>query len=66
MKKKIFVTYDEKNNGVTVKLSEMDQEKFTSLSSSIYPVKNKWGKQGWTIVKLNEIREELLTKILTR
>ena len=54
IKKKIFATYDEKHNRVTVKLSEIDQDNFSSLSSSIYPVNNKWGKQGWTFNKIEQ------------
>lgn len=38
VKNKIFATYDEKNNRVTVKLSECEQDNFSSLDSQIYPV----------------------------
>ncbi|MDO6602121.1 MmcQ/YjbR family DNA-binding protein [Arenibacter palladensis] len=65
IKKKIFATYDEKHNRVTVKLSEIDQDNFSSLSSSIYPVNNKWGKQGWTFIELSQVNPELLSKVLT-
>ncbi|MBW8198482.1 MmcQ/YjbR family DNA-binding protein [Flagellimonas abyssi] len=64
VKNKIFATYDEKNNRVTVKLSECEQDKFSSLDSQIYPVDNKWGKQGWTFIDLSEVNQDLLTKIL--
>ena len=65
IKKKIFATFDEVNNKVTVKLTEIDQDNFSSLTSSIYPVDNKWGKQGWTFIELGEVNQDLLTKILT-
>tara|TARA_R100001369_G_scaffold66226_1_gene93417 strand:+ start:1504 stop:1848 length:345 start_codon:yes stop_codon:yes gene_type:complete len=65
IKKKIFATYDEKHNRVTVKLSEIDQDNFSSLSSSIYPVNNKWGKQGWTFIELSQVNPELLSNVLT-
>lgn len=65
IKKKIFATYDEKHNRVTVKLSEIDQSNFSSLSSSIYPVNNKWGKQGWTFIELSQVNPDLLSKVLT-
>ena len=65
IKKKIFATYDEKHNRVTVKLSEIDQDNFSSLSSGIYPVNNKWGKHGWTIIELSELNPDLLSKVLT-
>lgn len=64
IKKKIFTTYDERNNRITVKLSAMDQDNFSSLSSNVYPIDNKWGKQGWTFVELNELNQELLSNIL--
>lgn len=65
IKKKIFATYDEKNNKVTIKLPENDQDNFSSLSSSIYPVDNTWGKHGWTYIALNDVNQDLLIKALT-
>lgn len=65
VRKKIFVTYDEKNNRATVKLSEIDQATFSSSSPSIYQVDNKWGKQGWTFIELDEINGKLLEDIIT-
>jgi hypothetical protein len=48
-----------------VKLSEVDQVAFSSLSPNIYQVDNKWGKQGWTFIELHGVNQELLTNILT-
>jgi hypothetical protein len=31
----------------------------------IFPVPNKWGKHGWTLVSLNLVNEELLMEVLT-
>jgi hypothetical protein len=31
----------------------------------IYPVPNKWGKQGWTFVELDKVEEETLIDALT-
>ncbi|MGS2763706.1 MmcQ/YjbR family DNA-binding protein [Sinomicrobium sp. M5D2P9] len=64
IKRKIFATYDERNNRVTVKLSEIDQDNFSSLSFGIYQVDNKWGKQGWTFIELSKVTQELLTEVL--
>jgi len=65
VKKKIFATYDEKANQACLKLSEIDQNVFSIASkSSIYPVANKWGKQGWTIVEMNSVNEELFSDAL--
>lgn len=64
--KKIFATYDEKHNRATVKLSGIDQDNFTSTSQNIYPVDNKWGKQGWTNIELENVAQELLSDILKK
>ncbi|MBC6489542.1 MmcQ/YjbR family DNA-binding protein [Flavihumibacter stibioxidans] len=54
VKKKIFATYDTKNKRACIKLSEIDQDVFSSADRAvIYPVNNKWGKQGWTIPIIN-------------
>lgn len=66
VKKKIFATYDKKNNRVTVKLSEIDQDVFSATNNStIYPVNNKWGKQGWTLVELNKVNNDLFKDVIT-
>lgn len=45
VKKKIFATFDEKNNRAVLKLNEIDQSVFCASSEMIfYPVPNKWGK----------------------
>ena len=66
VKKKIFATYDEKNNRACIKLSEKDQDVFSSADKNIiYRVDNKWGKQGWTIIELNKVTKELFIDALT-
>ncbi len=65
VKKKIFVTFDQSNNRATVKLSEVDQDVFSSASPFIQPVDNKWGKQGWTLVDLDEVPFNLLQDVIT-
>lgn len=63
---KIFVTYDAKHNRATVKLNEIDQEVFSTTNKGIiYPVENKWGKQGWTIVDLTKVHSEVFNDIIT-
>lgn len=58
--KKIFATFDEKNNRAVLKLNEIDQSVFCASSEMFfYPVPNKWGKQGWTIVELSKVRPEM-------
>jgi hypothetical protein len=67
VKKKIFATYENSDKRTCVKLSEIDQDVFSSYDRSIiYPVDNKWGKQGWTIIEIDKIRLEQFTDALTR
>ena len=64
--KKVFATYNGAHNRVNVKLSAIDQDVFTSFDLSIiYPVPNKWGKQGWTLINLHKVLEETLVDALT-
>ncbi|HTM99949.1 MAG TPA: MmcQ/YjbR family DNA-binding protein [Pedobacter sp.] len=64
--KKIFVTLNEKKNQACVKLSLVDQDVFALAAKSvIYPVPNKWGKQGWTIIELDKVKSDLLIDALT-
>ncbi|MDP1676748.1 MAG: MmcQ/YjbR family DNA-binding protein [Bacteroidota bacterium] len=64
--KKIFATLDIKNNQACIKLSAIDQNAFSSFDSSIiFPVPNKWGKQGWTFINLKKIRKDTLVDALT-
>lgn len=66
VKKKIFATHAPDSHIVCVKLSEIDQSVFCAFDKTIiYPVDNKWGKQGWTLVDLKKIRKEMLVDVLT-
>lgn len=65
VKKKILATYDARQHSLTVKLTEILQDMYCSIDTSIiYPVPNKWGKQGWTIIDLSNIDTELLNELL--
>jgi predicted DNA-binding protein (MmcQ/YjbR family) len=66
VKKKIFATHAADSHLVCVKLSEIDQSVFCAFDKTIiYPVDNKWGKQGWTLVDLKKVRQRMLVDILT-
>ncbi|HRE75993.1 MAG TPA: MmcQ/YjbR family DNA-binding protein [Flavobacteriales bacterium] len=66
VKKKIFATYDELKNRACIKLSEIDQDVFSSTNKNIiFPVDNKWGKQGWTFIEMNKVRKDLFVDALT-
>jgi predicted DNA-binding protein (MmcQ/YjbR family) len=59
--KKIFATLDVVNKQACLKLSEIDQDVFSAFDkSAIFPVPNKWGKQGWTLINLEKVREDML------
>jgi predicted DNA-binding protein (MmcQ/YjbR family) len=66
VKKKIFVTLDEAKSITCVKFSETDQSVYCLIDETmIWPVPNKWGKQGWTLINLKKIKKELLKDALT-
>lgn len=66
VKKKIFATADEKNKQAVVKLSLIDQSVFTDGNQSIiFPVPNKWGAQGWTIINLKKVKKTVFKDALT-
>jgi hypothetical protein len=63
--KKIFATLDLKNNRACLMLSEIDQSVFCAIDQSvIYPIPNKWGKQGATYVDLKKVRKDVLKDAL--
>lgn len=66
VKKKIFATYDELKKRACIKLSAIDQDVFSSSGKSIiFPVDNKLGKQGWTLIEMTKVRKELFVDALT-
>lgn len=61
VKNKIFVTYDKKLNKACLKLSEINQAVFSLVDKNvIYPVPNKWGKQDWTFIELDQLNNDIL------
>lgn len=65
-KKRIFATLSEKEKKVVVKLSAVDQSVYCAIDKAvIYPVPNKWGLQGWTIIELSKVKKEILQEALT-
>lgn len=66
VKKKIFATHATDSHIICVKLSEIDQSVFCAFDKTIiFPVDNKWGKQGWTLADLNKIKKPMLVDLLT-
>jgi len=65
--KKIFATLDIKNNRACFLLSEIAQSVFSAYDQSIiYPVPNKWGKQGATFVELEAVPKSMLKDAMTQ
>lgn len=65
VKKKIFATYDDKLKRACIKLSEIDQNVFSAADKTIiYPLDNKWGKQGWTLIEMGKVHKDLFTDAL--
>ncbi len=66
VKKKIFATYDDVKKRACIKLSAIDQSVFTATDKTIiFPVDNKWGKQGWTLIEMTKVKKELFVDALT-
>ena len=66
VRKKIFATYDDIKKRACIKLSEIDQDVFSSSDKSIiFPVGNKWGKQGWTLIEMSKVHKDLFIDALT-
>ena len=64
--KKIFATLDEGARCACLKLSPADQSSFCSFDKRvIYPVPNKWGMQGWTMINLAAVKKSMLLDALT-
>jgi predicted DNA-binding protein (MmcQ/YjbR family) len=67
IKKKIFASIDEVNKLVCIKLTEIDQSVFSAYDNTIiYPVPNKWGKQGWTFIDMKKVPAKMFKDALTQ
>ncbi len=65
VRKKIFATFDFDTQLACFKLSEKDQDLFSLFDPSlIFPVPNKWGKQGWTLAKIGALKEEVIRDLI--
>jgi hypothetical protein len=57
---------DENAKRVCIKLTAIDQDAFSLFDKSIiYPVPNKWGKNGWTFIELSLVNSATLLDALT-
>lgn len=66
VRKKIFATYNGTKKRACIKLSAIDQDVFSTADKSvIFPVNNKWGKQGWTLIEMSTVRKEIFIDAVT-
>ena len=66
VRKKIFATMLERDNIAVLMLSLVDQSVFCSYDkAAMYPVPNKWGLKGATIVELRKVRKDIFKDALT-
>jgi len=66
VKKKIFATYDDKTKRACIKLSEINQDVFSLVDKTIiFPLDNKWGKQGWTLIEMKKVNKDLFLDAIT-
>lgn len=66
-KKRIFCTLSEKDRTATVRLSDVDQSVYCGIDAEmIFPIPNKWAKQGWTVIDLKRIPLALLKEVLLK
>ena len=63
--KKVVATLNAKEQRACLKLSLLDQDLFSAFDKTIiYPVPNKWGKVGWTLISLSKVPQETLLDAL--
>lgn len=62
--RRIFATLHEATGTANIKLNPVDQSVFSDYGEAVYPVPNKWGKQGWTTFELNRLPAELIADAL--
>jgi predicted DNA-binding protein (MmcQ/YjbR family) len=62
---KIFATLNLAEQRACVKLSAIDQSVFCQFDKEVmYPVPNKWGTHGWTLINLKKVRKSMLLDAL--
>ncbi len=66
IREKIFTTLNRKESRCCLKLSVIDQSVFCTFDKEvIFPMPDKWGKQGWILVNLRNVKKDMLKDALT-
>lgn len=64
-KGKILFTFDHQQNRACFKLPVELQAVYSKASPGvIYPVPNKWGVQGWTLVEIKKVSKTLFREMM--
>ncbi len=67
VRKKIFATMVEESATTVLMLSPVEQSVFCSYDKTVmYPVPNKWGKKGATVVNLKKVKKAMFKDALTK
>jgi predicted DNA-binding protein (MmcQ/YjbR family) len=65
VKQKIFASLNVSEGTAVLKLTELQQSVYCVWdTTACYPVRNKWGKQGWTVLQLAKVDAEFAADIL--
>jgi len=65
VKKKIFASMDISAKTAVLKLTEIQQSVYCAWDlTACYPVPDKWGKQGWTVLQLDNSSEDFARDML--
>jgi hypothetical protein len=64
VKKKIFVTYDPKNQLACFMLTPLQQSLFMYDPQVVYPVPNKWGLNGATYTDMKKVKKAVFKDLL--
>ena len=65
IKKKIFTTIDTKKGVLVAKLTLADQSVFSAFDKAIiYPVPGAWGKHGWTMINMKQVRKNMCKDVI--
>ncbi len=62
--KRIFASLHEASQSANIKLPLIEQSVFCDYGKAVYPVDNKWGKQGWTTFELRDLPKALVADAL--
>lgn len=63
--KRIFATIHEEMESANIFLSPSEQEIFSAMHQSIYPIPNKWGIRGWCTFEIKDLERGIVLEALS-